>query len=153
MKGLKKEESKANFTTKLLLLAFFYGLFVVNIIDLTVQGFPGYHLFLTLLYFYPFLVACLVLGFDDWELLIGLGFVSSLMNDLLYAPVGVLLFKKHYDLAEWYLWQLGFRGLDVKWYFDAGFVRVPVSSILMGLSIYARILVSYLVLRKWWREA
>ena len=143
---------KIKFIAKMLLYSFFYGLFVINVIDLTVKSFWGYHLFLIMLYFFPFLIVCLIIGFDDWELLAGLGLLSSLMNDCFYAYVGNAFGWTKYDLVKWTLWQLGFYGLDVKWHFNGGFFTIPVSSLLMGLSIYARIIFSYLVLLKWWRE-
>lgn len=150
---LSKEEDKTVFIVKLLLYSFVYGLFIINVIDLTTKGFWGYHLFLIACYFAPFVIVCLIIGFDDWELLMSLGLIASLMNDLFYAPIGMILFGRKYDLVEWYLWQLGFYGLDTKWWFDGGFFKIPVSSILMGLSIYARIIISYLTLLKWWRES
>jgi len=88
-------------------------------------------------------------------LLLSMGFLASLMNDLFYCPVGMVLFGRKVDLAEWYLWQAGFRGfkgLDVKWTFNGGFFTVPVSSFLMGLTIYARIAATALLCYKWWRE-
>ena len=144
--------SKAELIIKMLIYAFIYGLFMINIIDLTVKTFWGYHIFLILMYFFPFFIACLILGFDDWELLASLGLLSSLMNDLFYAPIGNIFFHINYDLREWYAWQLGFGGASVKWYFQGGFFTIPVSSILMGLSIYARIALVYVILRKWWTE-
>jgi hypothetical protein len=153
LSSLKIEgRSRLELIIKLLAYSFIYGLFMINVIDLTIKGFWGYHIFLIMMYFFPFLIACLILGFDDWELLAGLGLISSLMNDLFYAPVGNLFFSLKYDLLEWYVWQLGFCGLNVKWCFNGGFFTIPVSSLLMGLSIYARIILAYLVLLKWWRE-
>ena len=143
---------KILFTAKMLAYSFVYGLFIINIIDLTTKIFPGYHLYLTTLYFFPFIIVCLTIGFDDWELLMGLGILSSLMNDLFYAPIGNIIGWTNYNLTEWYKWQLGLYGLDVKWYFNGGIFTIPVSSILMGLSIYTRIVIAYLVLLKWWKE-
>jgi hypothetical protein len=81
-----------------------------------------------------------------------LGILSSLMNDLFYAPIGNIIGWTNYNLIEWYKWQLGLYGLNVKWYFDGGIFTIPVSSILMGLSIYTRIVIAYLILLKWWKE-
>ncbi|MEM0050361.1 MAG: hypothetical protein QXW39_07540, partial [Candidatus Bathyarchaeia archaeon] len=113
---------------------------------------PGYHLWLIIQYFAPFLSILCLLGFEDWELIVSLGLLGSLMNDLFYAPVGMILFGKEYDLIEWYLWQLGFHLLDVKWYANLGFIMIPVSSMLMGVLIYTRMLISALLCYKWYHE-
>jgi hypothetical protein len=129
-----------------------YGLFVINILDLTVRGFWGYHLFLILLYFLPFLAVGLVVGFEYWRLLLGLGLLTSLMNDLFYGFIGNALGWTHYQLKQWMAWQFGFYGTEVKWYFNGGFFKIPVSSLLMGTSIYARIVAVYFLLRGWWKK-
>jgi len=146
--------SKTELLAKICAYSAIYGAFHVNYIDLVTPGsnIPGYHLWLAVAYFAPFIPILLLLGFDDWELLLSMGFLASLMNDLLYCPVGMLLFGRRVDLAEWYLWQLGFRGLDAKWTFNGGFFSLPVSSALMGASIYARATATYLLCRRWWRE-
>jgi len=81
-----------------------YGLFVINILDLTVRGFWGYHLFLILLYFLPFLAVGLVVGFEHWKLPLGLGLLTSLMNDLFYGFIGNALGWTHYQLKQGVAW-------------------------------------------------
>jgi hypothetical protein len=148
-----KRSKKLSFIIKLLLYSFIYGFFVINIIDVTTRSFWGYHLFLVTLYFFPFIIVVLILGFNDWELLFGLGIISSLMNDLFYAVISNVLFHANYDLVSWFLQQLGFYGnRDLGWSFNGGFFRVEVTSLLMGASIYARVLFAYLVILKWWIE-
>jgi len=146
--------SKTEFAVKLLVYSALYGLFHINYIDLIVPGsyIPGYHLWLTMMYFAPFIPILFLYGFDNWELVVSLGLLASLMNDLFYYPVGLILFGIRVDLVEWYKWQLGFKGLDVKWCFNGGFFRIPVSSALMGLSIYARIAAVVFLCWKWWKE-
>jgi hypothetical protein len=144
--------SRLELAAKLILYSFAYGFFIVNIVDLTTKGFPWYHIFLTLLYFYPFLIVCLMSGFENWELLAGLGLASSLMNDLFYAVVSNILFHGGYNLQEWFIQQLGFRGLRVLFNFQGGFFTFPVTSLLMGVSIYARAALVTALLWKWWRE-
>ncbi|MEM4846465.1 MAG: hypothetical protein QW794_01740 [Thermosphaera sp.] len=147
-------ESKRELLTKLLLYSSIYGLIHVNYIDLVTPGssIPGYHLWLICLYFAPFIPVCLVLGFKEWELLVSMGLVASLMNDLFYHPVGNILLGRSYDLADAYAFQLGLRGLEVRWTANFGFALVPVSSLLMAATIYLRVLATALLLRKWWRE-
>ncbi|MGB9614361.1 MAG: hypothetical protein ACPL3B_02525 [Fervidobacterium sp.] len=148
-----KKSGRFSFIVKMLIYSFFYGLFVINIIDLTTKSFWGYHLFLVSLYFFPFITVVLILGFDDWELLFSLGLLSSLMNDLFYALIGNIFFHIDYNLREWYLQQLGFMGDKyLGWDFNGGFFTIPVTSILMGVSIYARIILVFIILRKWWSE-
>jgi len=124
----------------LIAFAFLYGLLAINYIDLTTNGSqtPAYHLWLLAMYFAPSAPVVLALGRGAWRLALSMGLVASLANDLFYRPVGALLFGRG-DLAEWYMWQLGLRGMDTRWAFNAGVFEVPVSSLAMGLSIYARL--------------
>jgi hypothetical protein len=140
------------FIVKMLVYAFLYGLFIINIIDLTIKVFTWYHIFLIMLYFFPFIIVCLILGFDDWELLIGLGLLSSLMNDLFYGVIGNILFHMNYDISEWFMRQLGFEGDRYLFTFMGGIFTLKVTSLIMGLSIYARLVLVYAVLYKWWKE-
>lgn len=146
--------SRRELLLKLLLYSSIYGLVHVNYIDLVTPGssVPGYHLWLICLYFAPFVPVCLILGFDDWELLVSMGLVASLMNDLFYFPVGNMLLGRSYDLVDAYAFQLGLQGLRVRWYANLGFALVPVSSLLMATTIYLRAAAVVLLLRKWWRE-
>jgi len=147
-----KTSSKFMFIVKMLAYAFLYGLFIINIIDLTTKAFAWYHIFLIMLYFFPFIIVCLILGFDDWELLVGLGLLSSLMNDLFYGVIGNILFHTNYDLREWFMNQLGFNDGKYLFTFMGGLFTLRVTSLIMGLSIYARLVLVYAVLYKWWKE-
>jgi len=146
--------SRGELLAKLLAYSAIYGLIHVNYIDLVAAGssIPGYHLWLMALYFAPFIPVLLVLGFNDWELLLSMGLIASLMNDLFYHPIGMILFGRKVDLLDWYLFQLGFRGLETRWSLNLGFATVPVSSMMMGASIYTRLIITALLLIKWWRE-
>ena len=145
--------SRRELIVKLLLYSSLYGLFLINWIDLFGSPqMPGYHLWLISMYFAPFIPVLLLLGFDDWELVVSLGLIASLMNDLFYYPVGMILFGRSVDLVDWYAFQFGFRGLEYRWWFNGGFFTFPVSSLVMGLSIYFRFAVTVLLVYKWWRE-
>jgi hypothetical protein len=149
-----KGESKREFIIKLSLYSAIYGLLSINYIDLVIPGsnVPGYHLWLLFQYFLPFIPLLFLLGFDDWELVLSMGLLGSLFNDLGYAPIGMLIFNRKFDLINWYSFQLGFQGYKVWWYFDAVIFRIPVTSIGMGISIYTRITLTFLLCLKWWRE-
>jgi len=146
--------SRRELLAKLIAYSSIYGLIHVNYIDLVVPGsnVPGYHLWLIALYFAPFVPILFTLGFDDWELLVSMGLTASLMNDLFYHPIGMLLFGREVNLLDWYLFQLGLKGLRVDWSLNLGFASIPVSSLLMGASIYARVVLTGILLHKWWRE-
>ena len=148
-------ESKKEFLIKLIAYSSLYGLFHVNYIDLVTPGsnIPGYHLWLVILYFAPFIPILFLLGFDDWELAVSMGLLASLMNDLFYYPVGMLLFGRRYDLLEFYKFQLGLKGFEVRWFFNGGFFTFPVSSILVTSSIYLRVIAIYLLCYRWWKES
>jgi hypothetical protein len=76
------------------------------------------------------------------------------MNDLTYAPIGIILLNRKYDLVDWYLFQLGFRGSEVRWFMDYGVFEVPVTSLGLGISIYLRIILTFLLIAKFvkvWR--
>jgi hypothetical protein len=143
---------KTKLLTKLTVYSAAYGLLSINYIDLVTPGssVPGYHVWMTIQCFAPFIPMLFVLGFDGWKLAAALGVWSSLYNDLFYAPVGGLLFGRTFDLLEWYSFQFGFKGLQASWTFNGGFFTFPVTSLLMGLSIYVRIVLIYVLLWKWW---
>jgi len=140
---------------KMVFLAFIYGLVSINYIDFyphhPVIG-SWYHLWLAGQYFVPFVVIMLLFGLGEWEVVASLSLLVSLMNDLFYAPMGLLFGVWSGDLLDWYLWQLGFRGFDSRWWFQGGFFSFPVSSILMGVSIYVRVLLVIGLMWKWSRE-
>lgn len=133
--------SRRELIAKLILYSVAFGALHVNYIDLVVPGsqVPGYHLWLVVHYFVPFLTVVLLFGARYWDVTLALGLLASLMNDLLYFPVGNLLLGRNYDLLDCYLFQLGFKDGEVRWRFNGGFFTVPVSSWLMAFTIYARI--------------
>ncbi|MEM2523027.1 MAG: hypothetical protein QXW82_07770 [Candidatus Bathyarchaeia archaeon] len=128
-------------SSKLFIFSIIYGLFYINYIDLVVPGsnVPGYHAWLGAAYFISFVPVILIWGVREWKLVLCLGLTASLMNDLFYYPVSLLLFGKAPDLYNWYMFQLGFKGFTRSWTFNAGFFTFPMTSLLMGVSIYLRI--------------
>jgi hypothetical protein len=153
VKPLVYSESKLVFLLKLFTYSFIYGTIFVNWIDLFVGSnrIPGYHLWLTFIYFAPFITVLLLYGLRDWELTLGFGLFTSLMNDLLYYVVGNYLFGMNIDLFEWYKCQL-LPVCDKPIYFDFLFFKVKPYPYLMPLSIYTRAVVTYLLLCKWYLE-
>jgi hypothetical protein len=112
---------------------------------------PGYHLWLTFIYFAPFITVLLLYGWRDWELTLGFGLFTSLMNDLLYYIIGRYVFYIPVNLYEWYKCQL-LPVCDKQIYFDFLFFKVKPYPYLMPLTIYARAVVTYLLLYKWYIE-
>ena len=154
LKPLACSESRLGFFLRLLAYSFVYGAVFVNWIDLFANPahVPGYHLWLAFIYFAPFITVTLIYGLEDWELTLGFGLFTSLMNDCLYYIIGKYLFGFKVDLLEWYRCQL-LPVCDKPIWFDFLFFRLKPYPYLMPLSIYARIIVVYLLLYKWWREA
>jgi len=144
---------KKELLIKLMVYSVIYGLFSINFIDLVIKGqhIAGYHIWLTFAYFAPFIPLLLLFGFKDWELVAGLGFMASLMNDLFYYPVGNALLNSSVNLFDWYSFQLGFKGFTVWWNFNGGFFIVPVTSLLMALSIYVRVGLVVALIYRWWK--
>lgn len=140
--------------SKLILLFLFsiiYGLLVINYVDLLVNPsiMKGYHLWLQSMYLIPYIPLVIAGGVKLILLCVTLAIITSLMNDLFYAPVGILLLNRKYDLVDWYLFQLGFKGSEVRWFMDYGVIEVPVSSLELGISIYLRIIITFLLIAKY----
>ena len=150
--GLRPTDTRQLTLLKLVLFSAFYGLVLVNWEDLYGTAAPAYHVWLILTYMAPFGVLIVFQGLKDWQLAVSLGLLVSLMNDVGYYFVGDLLFGFHEALVPWILGQLGFQGTHVLFYFQGGFFTIPVTSILMGLTIYGRVVVVSLVLLHWWRR-
>jgi uncharacterized membrane protein HdeD (DUF308 family) len=148
--GLRPTNSRQITLLKLVLFSLLYGLVLINWIDLFAVGAPAYHIWLVLTYMAPFGVLIVFQGFKDWQLAVSLGLLVSLTNDLGYFFVGDLLFGKGVALVPWILGQLGFEGNQLLFYFQGGAFNIPVTSWLMGASIYARIVVVAAVLYHWW---
>ena len=133
------------------MFAIFYGFVNINWIDLFATSAPGYHIWLILTYMAPFGVLLVFQGLRDWQLALSLGLLVSLLNDVGYYFTGDLLFGFHVPLVPWLAGQLGFLGNTVLFVFQGGLFTFPVTSTLMGLSIYSRIAVVMAVLFHWWR--
>ncbi|MCS7096328.1 MAG: hypothetical protein RMK50_04640 [Nitrososphaerota archaeon] len=136
-----KRAGLASPVSKLFIFSVIYGLFYINYIDLVVPGsaVPGYHAWLGVTYFISFIPVILIWGVREWKLVLCLGLTASLMNDLFYYPVSLLLFGRAPCLYDWYMFQLGLKGFTRAWTFNAGFITFPITSLLMGASIYLRI--------------
>ena len=130
----------------------FYGLVFLNYIDIITPGgaFGGYHLWLTIMYFFPFMV--LTVSFPrNWQLTVGLGLVASLMNDVFYGLISNLM-GGSIDLTRCYNHWL-VPGNATLFEFNLGFTVLPVYSWMMALSIYGRIIIVYVLLRTWKAQA
>jgi len=137
---------------KLVLFSLFYGLVLINWIDLFANTAPAYHIWLILTYMAPFGVLIVFQGAKDWQLAFSLGLLVSLTNDVGYYFAGDLLFGFHVQLLPWLAGQLGFLGNQLLFTFQGGLFTIPVTSYLMGASIYARLAVVVGVLWHWWRQ-
>jgi uncharacterized membrane protein HdeD (DUF308 family) len=150
--GLRPSNKRQLTLLRLILFAAFYGLVLINWIDLYGSQAPGYHVWVIMIMMAPFGVVLVFQGFKDWQLALSLGLLVSLMNDLGYYFVGDLLFNFHVSLIPWLGNQLGFRGNLALFTFEGGFFSFPVTSIMMGASIYGRAAVVAVVLYYWWSK-
>jgi hypothetical protein len=128
-----------------------YGLVFLNYIDIITPGgaFGGYHLWLTIMYFFPFVA--LTISFPrNWQLAVGLGLVASLMNDVFYGLARN--FVGPFDLATYYNHWL-IPGGAALFQLNLGFSVITVFSWMMALSIYARIVIVYFLLKAWRGQA
>lgn len=150
--GLRPSNRRQMTLLKLILFSAFYGLVMVNWIDIYGSSAPGYHIWVILTCMAPFGVLLVFQGFKDWQVAFALGLLVSLMNDLGIYFMGDLLFGLHVSLIPWLGNQLGFRGNLTLFTFEGGFFSFPVTSIIMGISIYARVAVVVVVLHNWWRH-
>lgn len=150
--GLRPTDPRQLTLLKLVLFSAFYGLVLINWLDLYGTSAPAYHVWLILTYMAPFGVLIVFQGLKDWQLALSLGLLVSLMNDVGYFFIGDLLFGFHRALLPWIEGQLGFQGLQVLFEFQGGAFTIPVTSVLMGLTIYVRIAVVSLILYHWWQR-
>jgi uncharacterized membrane protein HdeD (DUF308 family) len=149
--GLRPTDPRQITLLKLVLFALFYGLVLINWIDLYRKHVPAYGVWLILTYFAPFFVILIYEGFRHWSLVLSLGLLVSLANDVGYYFVGNLLFGFHKDLPKWISGQIGLDGTTTVTYFQAGVFSIPVESWMMGLSIFLRAVVVTAGLYYWWR--
>ena len=150
--GLHPTDPRQFVILKLVLFSAFYGLVLINWIDLFGKTVPAYGVWLILTYMAPFAVLLVFEGWRSWPLAVSLGLLVSLMNDVGYYFVGNLLFGFHQDLGPWISGQLGFLGSQVVTIFEGGSFTLDVTSWMMGLSIYARAAVVGLILYYWWQH-
>jgi len=150
--GLHPTDPRQFVLLKLLLFSAFYGLILINWIDLYGKSVPAYGVWLILTYSAPFGVLIVFEGWRSWPLAASLALLVSLMNDVGYFFVGNLIFGFHENLGPWIAGQLGFLGNQVVTYFEAGAFSITVTSWMMGLSIYARCVVVGVILFYWWRH-
>jgi uncharacterized membrane protein HdeD (DUF308 family) len=150
--GLRPTDPRQIVLLKLVLFSLFYGLVLINWIDLFGKSVPAYGIWLVMTYFAPFWVLIVYEGFSEWPLAVSLGLLVSLANDVGYFFVGNLLFGFHENLGPWLAGQLGFDGGSLVTVFQAGNASIPVDSWMMGLSIYVRAIVVTAGLYYWWRH-
>ncbi len=150
--GLQPTDPRQIVLLKLLLFSALYGLVLINWIDLFGKQVPAYGIWLILTYMAPFGVLIVFQGWESWPLAASLGLLVSLMNDVGYFFVGNLLFGFHENLGPWILGQLGFRGNELVTIFEGGSFSIPVTSWMMGASIWGRLAVVIAVLYYWWRH-
>ncbi len=150
--GLRPTDPRQITLLKLVLFSLFYGLVLINWIDLFGKSVPAYGVWLILTYFAPFFVIMIYEGYDQWPLVLSLGLLVSLANDVGYYFVGNLLFGFHQNLVTWTSGQLGLEGTRTVTFFEAGAFSIRVDSWMMGLSVYLRAVVVFIGLYYWWRR-
>jgi CheY-like chemotaxis protein len=133
-----------------LVLAVVYGFVFINYIDVLSGGYEGYHLWLIIMYFFPF-AAQSILFPRNLQLTVGLGLVVSLMNDVFYGLVRNLM-GFPLDLT-WYYHNWLIPGGTTLFKLNLGFAALPVFSWMMALSIYIRIIAVFILLRIWGVQA
>jgi len=131
-----------------LLFSVLYGLVFVNFIDNIITGssFYGYHLWLAIMYFFPFIILTLTYP-KNWQLTLGLGLLASLMNDVFYGVIRNLM-GFPLDL-NWYFNQWLIPGNGTLFNLNLGFTVITIYSWMMAISIYARIIIITLLLAAW----
>ncbi len=150
--GLHPTDPRQFVLLKLILFSAFYGLILINWIDLFGKSVPAYGIWLILTYMAPFGVLVVFEGWESWPLATSLGLLVSLMNDVGYYFVGNLLFGFHQPLGPWISGQLGLLGSQVVTIFEGGSFTFDVTSWMMGLSIYLRAAVVGVILYYWWQH-
>jgi uncharacterized membrane protein HdeD (DUF308 family) len=150
--GLHPTDPRQFVLLKLILFSAFYGLILINWIDLYGKSVPAYGIWLILTYMAPFGVLIVFEGWRSWPLAASLGLLVSLMNDVGYYFIGNLIFGFHQNLGPWIEGQLGLLGNQVVTYFEGGSFTITVTSWMMGATIYARIAVVAAILYYWWQH-
>jgi hypothetical protein len=150
--GLHPTDPRQFVLLKLVLFSSFYGLILINWIDLFGKSVPAYGIWLLLTYMAPFGVLIVFQGLEAWPLATSLGLLVSLNNDVGYFFVGNLIFGFHEPLGPWISGQLGFQGSQIVTVFYGGRFTIDVTSWMMGLSIYVRAAVVGFILYYWWQR-
>ncbi len=131
-----------------LLFSILYGLIFINYIDIIICGAANhaYHLWLGIMYFLPFVTLSIFFR-RNWQLTLGLGIIASLMNDVFYGVASNII-GKPLDLTRYYnLWLIPSNATIFQ--LNLGFTITPVFSWMMAISIYARIIAVYFLIRTW----
>jgi hypothetical protein len=130
-----------------IIFAVLYGLIFINYIDIASSGLNyGYHLWLILMYFLPF-IGFSIFNLKNLKLTIGLGLITSLMNDLFYNVIRYLI-GIHINLSSYYYLWLVPQNVAL-FHLNLGFAIIPVTSWMMAFSIYIRIALVYVLLKDW----
>ncbi len=148
--GVRPSDERQKTLVKLIAFSLFYGFVIINWIDLFATTAPAYHIWLILTELAPFGVLLVFQGLKDWQLALSLAVLVSLVNDLGFYFSGDLFFGFHINLVNWMGHQLGFYGSQLAFTFEGGFFSFPVSSLMMGISIYVRIAFVSVILYHWW---
>jgi len=122
----------------LLLFLTIYGFLFVNIIDTYMVMVFRYYVYIT---FFSYLVPpilILIINKSYWKKALVSFLYVWLLNDLT-APIIIWLSCFDKDLLGFYVFTLGLKGLELGWYYELGFVRIPITSITMGISTYVRL--------------
>jgi hypothetical protein len=142
---MKVRDGRTSIDSKLFVYSILYGLVLINYIDVFSSGGYAYHLWLVAMCFAPFVIFSLI-DSRDWKLTVSLGLVSSLMNDVFYGPA-LYLAGRSIDLFWYYrLWLIPHS--ETLFNFNFGVFCMPVFSWMMALSIYSRIILVYILLKK-----
>ncbi len=144
-----RTKSTKDFDRKFVLYAIFavvYGFVFINYIDVLSGGYQGYHLWLVIMYFFPFATLSMLFP-RNLQLTVGLGLLVSLMNDVFY---GVMRNLMGFPLnLTWYYHNWLIPGNATLFQLNLGFTTIPVLSWMMALSIYLRIAAVVILLKMW----
>jgi CheY-like chemotaxis protein len=144
-----RSKSTKDFDRKFVLYLVFavvYGFVFINYIDVLSGGYEGYHLWLVIMYFFPFATLSMLFP-RNLQLTVGLGLLVSLMNDVFY---GVMRNLMGFPLnLTWYYHNWLIPGNATLFQLNLGFTTIPVLSWMMALSIYLRIAAVVILLKIW----
>ncbi|MCW4030302.1 MAG: response regulator [Candidatus Bathyarchaeota archaeon] len=133
-----------------LVFAVVYGLVFINYIDVITGGYEGYHLWLVIMYFFPFATLTMIFP-RNLQLTLGLGLLVSLMNDVFYGVIRSMM-GLPLDLG-WYYHNWLVPTDTLLFTLNLGFAIIPVYSWMMALTIYLRIILVFILLRMWYIPA